>query len=1300
MPEAYAIYEKQIKDVTVEEFETVEDTLKGLYGKDSEINKIYKKLSDLNEHKNNFGLVIQNTMVDNIIRVLELPEMAFSLLLPNGTYLTKPFSDELKDKIKEADGVFDFKTSTKPGVKDKGISPSKLREYDYHKDKLINNMAGKNILGLIVKEIPINNLLNKAGVFLKSSFVEEEVSVLIKDKQTGKVKKEVRNLRVPVELKLKHNYTSTTEVVNDVVKEVRRISMSNLVDADKKNLIADVLSQLTNGAVDIGKDDWVTYLQGNMEAMPKILFLLEAGVPAGDVFYFMNNPITRQYIKTIGKAKSKLAPILYKDRYMVNDFIKKYTDSLVGEILPVAKFAMNTAWGRNKLLNTYLTTYAINPFDKSTLRETSLKTINGADKNQMAGFLHYLYIEKLIPDHDALKDTVDVDTNPTGDNYEVQAKLEEIEQARNFKIYDETAISKIEKESSIASVFIQKFQAQLFGENFFSFRANAKLDEFIRNLLKDPQTRREILQKTGLRAENFPTKFKNALTLNIFNSALRTYDKNSNEYKKRPISELFNKDSYIKSINEVIEDYKNKTYLKTNTASNNYWTRGLYPIPEAATKELNLDEFIELSLEREYIRKHAYPYTEALKETLEFKFILNRMKKTAAQPYTSMTKEQLEKFTYEKFILDMALHNTYNNWSMFSSGNDTVATRLDNIIKNYPDLHYKYPKFIERFGFSTIQTQDNKNPRRNFKLVAKSEINKTMASSYNRQWKEIANPVMKLSGTEEKDYISNKYISDFFEQLPFFSFLQSGMDPSEFSMTNVMPNEEYTEVMTNASKKFTKEVLNTDKAYDALNSFLDLFLKNNSRKTASMYKGRGLSYKKNITDVQALKSFDNIDTSKFITNLNDNIYLLNDSYSEYGAKINITQNYINDFRANNPDVIYLLTDEDLNINLNATTPEEIAKVKVDITNKLDDIKDSGKTILIAADGFKAKSTQPTVQAGTNNPAEFTNYHGGADKYDTYWEQEGKSFGVTKHTTYTTSSYDALDQATKDKLEARYDAARTWLGRSSLSKDTNSGKLVRRDMMQAAKADGIFGISEIVAPGVKGRKGYVNKTNHPIVEGGTGYAVASGILLNKPVYVFNQDSKYGYETGWYKWDATKNNFVKTDIPNLTKNYAGIGSHTYETKIGKQAIRDVYAKTFAKPTTQATQKPISTEIKGTIQLELIEDLVQSGKAKTTVRRYDKPSGVYKSGKGNLYNIINKGVVKIVGNKIVGNNVSYTLDEFGAAEGFDNWENFKKIAKYAGQDLIQGKGVYLYDIKPVIQQKTSEDTNEGNTCNTPPF
>ena len=257
-------------------------------------------------------------------------------------------------------------------------------------------------------------------------------------------------------------------------------------------------------------------------------------------------------------------------------------------------------------------------------------------------------------------------------------------------------------------------------------------------------------------------------------------------------------------------------------------------------------------------------------------------------------------------------------------------------------------------------------------------------------------------------------------------------------------------------------------------------------------------------------------------------------------------------------------------------PNLVSSIKMNNVSRDENVEDAKPNIINQSES-QVVSKQ---QEGLPNPADYTNYHGGAKKYDIYWENDGKTFGVEKHTVYTTSSYDKLDQSTKQKIEDRYQAAREWLGRGNVAADTYAGKLVRRDMMQASKADGIFAVSEIVAPGTKGRKGYVNKTDHPIIEGGTGYAVASGILLGKPVYVFNQDFSYGYEIGWYKWDSLVNNFVKTDIPVLTKNYAGIGSSTNETETGKQAIRDVYEKTFksTQPTTTSVGVEISSNAKG--------------------------------------------------------------------------------------------------------------------------
>jgi hypothetical protein len=93
---------------------------------------------------------------------------------------------------------------------------------------------------------------------------------------------------------------------------------------------------------------------------------------------------------------------------------------------------------------------------------------------------------------------------------------------------------------------------------------------------------------------------------------------------------------------------------------------------------------------------------------------------------------------------------------------------------------------------------------------------------------------------------------------------------------------------------------------------------------------------------------------------------------------------------------------------------------------------------------------------------------------------------------------------------------------------------------------------------------------PQVKGGTGYAVQMAINEGKPVYVFD-----GTKEGWYTYDYNLKDFVPTDIPTLTKNFAGIGSRTLSTQEvwdkSTQAVKDVYTKTF-----QSTQPNINTEV----------------------------------------------------------------------------------------------------------------------------
>jgi len=836
-PEAHAIYTKKIKSFIVDEYDTVDNAIKQVLSKNGELGSLYRELSDLKDHKRNFIAVIQNSMVGNLIKVLEMPEMAFSLLLPNGTYLAKPFADKLKDTLREVDNSVDFNKSINTGKqlngRKKGINPGTLRNYNYNLTQQQNNAAGKQVLGPIVLEIPISNQLNKAGALLNSDIVEKIT-----------IRKKEQEVSTPITLELRHNFVNT----GTAAKEIRRISMSNILDVDKKNQIADVLSQLANGAVDVGKDAWITYLQGNLEAIPKLLFLLEAGVAAEDVFYFVNNPLIRDYVRVKQAASSKMAKVFYGVGHNRTSMINEYLDKTllrVKTMNPDAAYNMKTLWGKYNLMNTYMSITQVQPFSRGILEKVAQN--KGTEEQKMAGLLQYLYVEHLTDYHDKLKQAYDVDNDTTGDNFETQAKLEEIENTKDLLIYDQETLDYFKDKSVISSFFIQDLAVELFGENLFPFRADKNLDKFIRDVQDNWELMSKLKSNTGIAKDLFAPKFKNALTLHILSNALGEFNSKDSLYKGIAITDLLNTKSPITSVAQALDDFKTKKFLSKNKSDESYLSRGLFPISELYLAGYTANDFLKLTLEREYLRKHQVPHTEALEKTVEFKTAKNKLWKQVPDLLKSWTPQQVNNFVYESMLLHRALLNTYNNYEMFVSGEYTVAKKLIDIIKNYPDLNYNYGSLLERFSLDSVSTPDKSNPRRNFKIKAIADITKPEANDYFNKWSELADPNKhKLSGTKPEDFIANKYISDFFAELPVYAFLQSGMDPSQFSMNNILPTDNYQPIMDAAVVKFKEEVLSDPKkTTTVLSKFFTIFLTNNNSKLYEL-RGRGLDYKRTL----------------------------------------------------------------------------------------------------------------------------------------------------------------------------------------------------------------------------------------------------------------------------------------------------------------------------------------------------------------------------------------------------------------------------------------------------------------------
>jgi predicted NAD-dependent protein-ADP-ribosyltransferase YbiA (DUF1768 family) len=190
----------------------------------------------------------------------------------------------------------------------------------------------------------------------------------------------------------------------------------------------------------------------------------------------------------------------------------------------------------------------------------------------------------------------------------------------------------------------------------------------------------------------------------------------------------------------------------------------------------------------------------------------------------------------------------------------------------------------------------------------------------------------------------------------------------------------------------------------------------------------------------------------------------------------------------------------------------------------------------------------------------TNHSGGALGSDSYWGDLGRLYGVKSNHYYykNRTPKGNINQEEAEYLEGVEKAkqAAETMHRSMNDKFLN---LLARNWSQVKHSDAIFAIGTIVRQGEKNAKGYDVKATQ--VDGGTGYAVqmaintigADGNSARKPVFVFDQKTNK-----WYIYDYSANDFIETETPRLTKNFAGIGTRQLYSN-GMKAIADVYEKT---------------------------------------------------------------------------------------------------------------------------------------------
>lgn len=224
--------------------------------------------------------------------------------------------------------------------------------------------------------------------------------------------------------------------------------------------ISDLIGQFIDGYVDISKGPWIMELGATPNVASTWLFLIKAGVPIADIAYFMNQPLIRQYLKTIENAG--------------------YSYLFIDSFLEEFEYDMMMRTGMN--YEQYMQESAdFNIPSLSSLKKSLGKDI--ADMNniefaeQMLMLKEFTKYAKLAEQLFHVTQGSNFDTASFNDNYLVFKKYKQLEKARNTLI------------SSVDTLVSNSFIAKL------ANRINNTRDALAEILIADRGPVREVVQK-------------------------------------------------------------------------------------------------------------------------------------------------------------------------------------------------------------------------------------------------------------------------------------------------------------------------------------------------------------------------------------------------------------------------------------------------------------------------------------------------------------------------------------------------------------------------------------------------------------------------------------------------------------------------------------------------------------------------------------------------------------------------------------------------------------------------------------
>ena len=737
---------------------------------------------------------IENELLTSINGILELPENYANLVRPNDTYLLKDdIADKLEDFVSEYDRFKNMHDAPYKIKKDKKIiSPTRTLEVGYNLHKHVVNIASKRVLGLIAVENALHPVFNQMGMSLpktyKNQIFDKKTNKYIDDNTKTKDGKEKEpNL---YRLLLPHN------------KIDGGISLSGIDSVDGQDNIADIFSQMMNGAVDAEKNPWIFFMQGNYETIPMITFLIKAGVPREHAIYFVSNPLVRAYAKEQQKIKSAYSKI-----YKVVDENHKdtFTKFKAAENV-IEKFGLT---GSTKQSQYY--TSAVNAsenlgipndgeFDLSKMKELVENPNSEALKPLAeAMFFHFIELEKSTRSFTALKFLANPDTKTEKTLNEIRSKISAIEELKESSTLKEGTVDAL-LNSVLGSFFNKNIISDLI-EPLFELTNNPEVSDFIDSKIKlNPIDISRMFGK-GIDGHNrFIKDFKKAIPNYIYQNYRSNFvDGKGNivslptEYNGYTVKEKKGVKNGVKIANKILyvdsealkNEFDNNLFLRDNADDLGYTKMGLRGFDVSLKIFPNESSYFKYVFERESLRK-MFPF-----KTINLNNEFKNINKNISDPNEA----------YESFLNQNALINAYNRVGLMELNTQSYTDQVLNIIAEFPALKNKY-SILQQLTRVPAQIKEN--------ILTINEPKSLKDSSISDTFYENLIALGDVNVKKVKNIKDNKRISDIFSKLPSIMLYQHGVGYSKHGFTKALPYDDFINIMQPASKIFINNQLNEE----------------------------------------------------------------------------------------------------------------------------------------------------------------------------------------------------------------------------------------------------------------------------------------------------------------------------------------------------------------------------------------------------------------------------------------------------------------------------------------------------------